>query len=95
MKNSKKDEYEHKLFRFVKELQAIPLSMDYDTERKKLLREYGFTEEDVLKSYRIIRHIPMRKCFRNGIGLKKTVQINKDRSREKVERQEAISTEVV
>lgn len=93
MRNSVKDERDHKLFRFVKELQAIPLSMDYDTERKKLLRKYGFTEEDVLKSYRIVRHISMRKCFRNGIGLKKEVQINKDRSREKVEQQEAIFTE--
>lgn len=93
MRNSKKDEYEHKLFRFVKELQAIPLNLDYDTERKKLLRKYGFTEEDVLKSYRIVRHISLRKCFRNGIGLKKIVQINKDRSREKVEQQEAILVE--
>lgn len=94
MRNSKKDEYEHKLFRFVKELQAIPLNVDYDTERKKLLRKYGFTEEDELRSYRIIRHIPMRKCFRNGIGIKKAVQIDKDRSREKIEQQEAIATEV-
>ena len=93
MRNSKKDEYEHKLFRFVKELQAISLNLDYDTERKKLLRKYGFTEEDVLKSYRIVRHISLRKCFRNGIGLKKIVQINKDRSREKVEQQEAILIE--
>ena len=95
MRNSVKDERDHKLFRFVKELQAIPLNVDYDTERKKLLRKYGFTEEDELRSYRIVSHIPMRKCFRDGIGLKKTVQINKDRSREKVERQEAISTEAV
>ncbi len=93
MKNSKKDEYEHKLFRFVKELQAVPFSMDYDAERKKLLRKYGFTEEDELRSYRIVRHISLRKCFRNGLGLKKIVQINKDRSREKVEQQEAIATE--
>lgn len=93
MRNSKKDEYEHKLFRFVKELQAVPLNMDYDAERKKLLRKYGFTEEDELRSYRIVRHISLRKCFRNGLGLKKIVQINKDRSREKVEQQEAIATE--
>lgn len=94
MRNSKKDEYEHKLFRFVKELQAIPLNMDYDSARKELLRKYGFTEEDELRSFRIVRHISLRKCFRNGIGLKKIVQINKDRSREKVEQQEAIATEV-
>ena len=93
MKNSKKDEYEHKLFRFVKELQAIPLNLDYDRARKELLRKYGFTEEDELRSFRIVRHISLRKCFRNGIGLKKIVQINKDRSREKVEQQEAIATE--
>lgn len=93
MKNTKKDEYDHKLFRFVKELQALQFR-DYDNERKKLLRKYGFTEEDELRSFRIVRHIAMRKCFRNGIGLKKAVQINKDRSREKVEQQEAIFTEV-
>ncbi len=93
MRNSVKDERDHKLFRFVKELQAIPLNVDYDAERKKLLRKYGFTEEDVFKSYRIVRHISMRKCFRDGIGLKKAVQINKNRSREKVEQQEAIFTE--
>ena len=93
MRNSVKDERDHKLFRFVKELQAIPISLDYDTERKKLLRKYGFTEEDVLSAERIVRHIPMRKCFRSGIGIKKAVQIDKDRSREKVEQQEAIFTE--
>ena len=93
MRNSVKDERDHKLFRFVKELQAIPISLDYNTERKKLLRKYGFTEEDVLSAERIVRHIPMRKCFRNGIGIKKAVQIDKDRSREKVEQQEAIFTE--
>jgi len=95
MRNSVKDERDHKLFRFVKELQAIPLNVDYDAERKKLLRKYGFTEEDELRSYRIVRHIAMRKCFRDGIGLKKAVQINKDRSRKKVEQQEAIFTEAV
>lgn len=93
MRNSVKDERGHKLFRFVKELHAIPINLDYDTERKKLLRKYGFTEEDVLSAERIVRHIPMRKCFRNGIGIKKAVQIDKDRSREKVEQQEAIATE--
>ena len=96
MRNSVKDERDHKLFRFIKELQAISFSVrvgDYDTERKKLLRKYGFTEEDVLSAERIVRHIPMRKCFRNGIGIKKSVQIDKDRSRDKVEQQEAIFTE--
>jgi len=88
MKNSKKDERDHKLFRFVKELQAIPMHLDYETERKKLLKKYGFSEEDELSSFRIVRSIPMRKCFWNGIGLKKEVQINKDRAKRVVEQVE-------
>ena len=89
MRNSVKDERDHKLFRFVKELQAIPLNVDYDVERKKLLRKYGFTEEDVLKSYRIVRHISMRKCFWDGIGLKKDVLNKKEKVAMKIEEMEA------
>ena len=92
MKNSKKDEYDHKLFRFVKELQTMSFRVrvgDYDTERKKLLKKYGFTEEDVLSAERIVRSIPMRKCFWDGIGVKKDVLNKKEKVARKIEEMEA------
>lgn len=91
MKNSKKDKYDHKLYRFVQELSQIPFSPfgEYDAKRSALLKKYGFTEEDVQRSFRIIRSIPMRKCFWDGIGEKKDVLNKKEKVARKIEEMEA------
>lgn len=91
MKNSKKDEYDHKLYRFVQELNRIPFSPfgEHDAKRSELLKKYGFTEEDVQRSFRIVRSIPMRKCFWDGIGLKKDVLNKKEKVARKIEEMEA------
>ena len=91
MKNSKKDEYDHKLYRFVQELSRIPFSPfgEHDAKRSALLKKYGFTEEDVQRSFRIVRSIPMRKCFWDGIGVKKDVLNKKEKVARKIEEMEA------
>lgn len=91
MKNSKKDEYDHKLYRFVQELNQIPFSPfgEHDAKRTALLKKYGFTEEDVQRSFRIVRSIPMRKCFWDGIGVKKDVLNKKEKVAMKIEEMEA------
>lgn len=91
MKNSKKDEYDHKLYRFVQELNRIQFSpfSELDAKRTALLKKYGFTEEDVQRSFRIVRSIPMRKCFWDGIGVKKDVLNKKEKVAMKIEEMEA------
>ena len=91
MKNTKKDEYDHKLYRFVQELNQIPFSPfgEHDAKRSALLKKYGFTEEDVQRSFRIVRSIPMRKCFWDGIGVKKDVLNKKEKVAMKIEEMEA------
>ena len=91
MKNSKKDEYDHKLYRFVQEWYQISFSPfgEHDAKRTALLKKYGFTEEDVQRSFRIVRSIPMRKCFWDGIGLKKDVLNKKEKVAMKIEEMEA------
>ena len=91
MKNSKKDEYDHKLYRFVQELNRIPFTPfgEHDAKRIALMKKYGFTEEDVQRSFRIVRSIPMRKCFWDGIGVKKDVLNKKEKVARKIEEMEA------
>ena len=91
MKNSKKDEYDHKLYRFVQEWYQIPFSPfgEHDAKHAALLKKYGFTEEDVQRSFRIVRSIPMRKCFWDGIGVKKDVLNKKEKVAMKIEEMEA------
>ena len=95
MKNSKKDEYDHKLYRFVQELNRIPFSPfgEHDAKRTALLKKYGFTEEDVQRSFRIVRSIPMRKYFWDGIGLKKDVLNKKEKVAMKIEEMEVYNGE--
>ena len=95
MKNSKKDEYDHKLYRFVQEWYQIPFSPfgEHDAKRIALLKKYGFTEEDVQRSFRIVRSIPTRKCFCDGIGLKKDVLNKKEKTAIKIEKMEAYNGE--
>lgn len=95
MKNTKKDEYDHKLYRFVQELNRIPFSPfgESDAKRVALLKKYGFTEEDVQRSFRIVRSIPTRKCFWDGIGLKKEVLNKKEKVARKIEKLEIYNGE--
>lgn len=95
MKNTKKDEYDHKLYRFVQEWYQIPFSPfgEHDAKHAALLKKYGFTEEDVRRSFQFIRSIPMRKCFRDGIGLKKAVLNKKEKVAMKIEEMEVYNGE--
>lgn len=89
MKNTHKDEYEHKLHRFLKELDSIPFT-DFDGyERKKaeLYKKYGFTNKDWGKAIYKTMSISNKNCNWDGIGYKKDVQINKDRVSNRLERE--------
>lgn len=90
MKNTKKDKYDHKLYRFVQEWYQLPFSpFEHDAKRIALLKKYGFTEEDVQRSFQVVRSIPMRKRFCNGIGLKKDVLNKKEKVARKIDEMEA------
>jgi hypothetical protein len=88
MKNSKKDEYDHKLYRFVQELNRIPFSPfgEHDAKRTALLKKYGFTKVDEERSYGITRHQSERKYWVNEIGIKKSVQMDREKSLKQMER---------
>ena len=81
MKNTHKDEYEHKLHRFLKELDAVSFN-DFDGyERKKaeLCKKYGFTDEDYGKAIYKTMSCSNKNLNWDGIGYKKDVQMRKDR----------------
>lgn len=89
MKNTRKDEYRHKLYRFRQEVQAIPwykIGVDYDAEKDKIMKKYGFTRVDEERSYGITRHQSERKYWVNEIGIKKLVQMDREKSLKQMER---------
>lgn len=89
MKNTHKDEYRHKLYRFRQEVQAIPwykTDVDYDAEKDKIMKKYGFTRVDEERSYGITRHQSERKYWVNEIGTKKLVQMDREKSLKQMER---------
>ena len=88
MKNSEKDKYDHKLYRFLKEIESIPFSVDdnYTHARQEIMRRYGFDENDLHRAWRISQSTPERKWFFDGIGLKKSVQLAKAKSEKRAER---------
>lgn len=89
MKNTHKDEYRHKLYRFRQEVQAIlwyKTGVDYDAEKDKIMKKYGFTRVDEERSYGITRHQSERKYWVNEIGIKKLVQMDREKSLKQMER---------
>ena len=57
MKNTPKDEYEHKLFTFLKELGKVPFTdfNGYAARRSELMKKYGFTDDDWYRACRLVR----------------------------------------
>ena len=89
MKNTHKDEYRHKLYKFRQEVQAITwykVGVDYDAEKDKIMKKYGFTRVDEERSYGITRHQSERKNWVNEIGTKKLVQMDREKSLKQMER---------
>lgn len=60
--------------------------MDYFQFRRTLYKKYGFTEKDWHKAIHQTMSISEKDCYWDCIGIKKEVQINKDRVSNKLER---------
>lgn len=77
MKNSEKDKYDHKLYRFLKELEAIPFTVhdSYEHARQEIMRKYGFTDEEWYKAIRLTRS-----WTADENGLKKTKRIQRKKT---------------
>lgn len=89
MKNSNKDKYEHKLYKFVKEMYKLACTTSYDSylnESKRIRKKFNFTEEDVQKAYAYVRSVPFRDLFWNGIGIKKLTKNAKEKVDKKLEK---------
>lgn len=86
MKTTKKSNYEHKLYCFLKELYTAE-------DSKAVYRKYGFTEDDWHKAIRLRQHIGTHNLFADGIGYKKSVKMLRDKSRDKSEYRDSLAKE--
>lgn len=57
MNNTPKDEYEHKLYTFLKELDKVQFTdvNGYNAKRSELMKKYGFTDDDWYRACRLSR----------------------------------------
>ena len=87
MKNTNKDTYEHKLYRFLNELDSWRWNSaeDFIEFRSKIFKKYGFTDRDWHKAIRLTRSVPEREHYFDGIGYKKDVQMKKEKSARRAE----------
>ena len=88
MKNTNKDRYEHKLYRFLKELDSRYLNRDEDSIefRSEVYKKYGFTDKDWHRAVRLTMSVPERKHYFDGVGYKKDFQMKKDKSEKRAEK---------
>ena len=88
MKNTNKDRYEHKLYRFLKELHSWRLdgAEDLIEFRSNIFKKYGFTDKDWRRAIRLTGSVPERKHYFDGIGYKKDFQMKKDKSAKRAEK---------
>jgi hypothetical protein len=88
MKNTSKDKYEHKLYRFLKELDAWRYGSDIGLEqyRSEVFKKYGFTDKDWERAISLTRSESERNYYFDGIGYKKDNQIKRDKSEKRAER---------
>lgn len=88
MKNTNKDRYEHKLYRFLKELDSRYLNRDEDSIefRSEVYKKYGFTDKDWHRTVRLTMSVPERKHYFDGVGYKKDFQMKKDKSEKRAEK---------
>lgn len=88
MKNTNKDKYEHKLHRFLKELDSWRWNSAEDLMefRSEIFKKYGFTDRDWHKAIRLTMSVPERKHYVDGIGYKKDIQMKKDKSAKRAEK---------
>lgn len=88
MKNTNKDRYEHKLYRFLKELDSRrPNGAEDSIEfRSNIFKKYGFTDKDWHRAVRLTMSVPERKHYSDYIGHKKDFQTKKDKSAKRAEK---------
>ena len=88
MKNTNKDKYEHKLHQFLKELDSWRWNSAEDLIefRSEIFKKYGFTDKDWHKAIRLTMSVPERKHYFDGIGYKKAVQMKKEKSARRAEK---------
>ena len=88
MKNTNKDRYEHKLYRFLKEMDSLRRSSAEDSIEflSEIYKKYGFTDKDWHKAVRLTTSVPERKHYFDGIGYKKDFQMKKDKSAKRAEK---------
>lgn len=86
MKNTKKDRREKKYFKFLMDLSNLSFNDDYDKLKRELYRKNGFTEDDWHKAVRLTMSKAERKFYSDGIGYKKDVQMRKEKSARRAEK---------
>ena len=88
MKNTNKDRYEHKLYRFLKELDSWRQNgaEDLIEFRSNIFKKYGFTDKDWRRAIRLTMSVPERKHYFDGICYKKDFQMKKDKSAKRAEK---------
>lgn len=86
MKTTSKDRYEHKLHRFLKEL-------DKTTDRQAVFRKYGFTEDDYGRAIGLTLSESERFYTVDNVGYKKGVAMDREKSLLKSERRDELAPE--
>ena len=86
MNTTPKDRYEHKLRKFLKEIDSFKGDVDsFLKHRSEVMKKYGFTEDDWHKACRLSRSVPERKFYRDNVGIKKEPLNSKEKSDKKLE----------
>ena len=87
MNTTPKDRYEHKLRKFLKEIDEFKGNVEeFLNHRTEVMKKYGFTEDDWHKACRLSRSVPERKFYRDNVGIKKEPINSKEKSDKKLER---------
>jgi hypothetical protein len=68
------------------DLSNLSFNDDYDKLKRELYRKNGFTEDDWHKAVRLTMSKAERKFYSDGIGYKKDVQMRKEKSARRAEK---------
>ena len=86
MKTTTKDRYEHKLHRFLREV-------DEADDVQAVYKKYGFTDVDFERAIGLTLSKSERKLYVDGIGYKKAVKMMKDKSLVASDRRDSLAQE--
>ena len=87
MNTTPKDRYEHKLRKFLKEIDSFNGDVgSFLSHRTEVMKKYGFTDVDWERAIGLTLSKSERHYYRDGIGIKKAAKNNKDKAARKLER---------